>query len=94
MGKGKSPLRGGGTAKTQVATQSGIVADLTGTPLVYGAKDSALSVRQRVAMEAQEKKRLTAKIEYAMSVDANGGVLIFVHLYKLGKMGKGQRHAS
>ena len=37
---------------------------MTGIPLVYGKNDAAVMGAARVAVEAQEKKRITAKIEY------------------------------
>ena len=74
--KGNSNLGGGGGAGLTVAfAQSGNVIDLHDNPLVYGKKDPAVTGVIRQAMEAQEKKRSDAKIEYALGVRADGSVV-------------------
>ena len=66
---------GGLMTKTSVTTQDGTVLDLTGNPLTYGAPDATLTGVQRTMIEAQEKKRETAKIEYCASYDENGNII-------------------
>lgn len=86
MGRGRSKL--GKSAKgapgttpevkgvTSVVTQSGQTVDLTDTPLIYGDNDPTISGALRNAVESQEKKRLSAKIEYAIVYDSGGNALI------------------
>ena len=74
MGRGssKTGAKGGGAfTKTSVTVQSGDEITLD-QPLVYGAKDPAISGAVRKAVEAQEQKRLSAKSEYGYMVDKNG----------------------
>lgn len=75
MGRGRSKVGGGGGGGskqvTTVTVQSGATVQLD-QPLVYGAKDPAVTGAVRTAIEAQETKRLTAKVEYAYVADQNG----------------------
>lgn len=77
--KGGSGLNGGGAgggnSVTHVTTQGGNVLDLSSMPLVYGQKDPAVTGALRQAMEAQEKKRADAKIEYGLGVRADGSTV-------------------
>ena len=63
---------GGGGLATSAVDQNGSTIDLTDMPLQYGKDDSALSPAQRNAIEDFEKRRQTAKVEYAKILDANG----------------------
>ena len=67
MGRGSSKGRGsvgaGGKAVDNVMTQTGYMADLKGTPLIYGGNDGAITGATRKTLEAQEKKRQNANIE-------------------------------
>lgn len=72
MGRGSSKgggAKGGGA--TIVNTDDGTI-DLTGTPLVYGDDDAAVSGNARANIEAWEAKRVKNKVEYNYSVDQNG----------------------
>lgn len=76
MGTGKSGLSGrSGTMATSVVVQSGDTVDLSEFPLIYGKSDSAISGALRLALEAQEEKRLKAKTEYAIVTDDNGNII-------------------
>lgn len=66
---------GGGTSVTSVSTQSGVDADLSENPLVYSDSGSTMTDAQRQAIEAQELKRLNAKIEFSYTVDKDGNVI-------------------
>lgn len=74
MARGSRPGSGGGGGfvRTSVTVQSGTTADLSDNPLRYGADSTPLSAGQRAAVEAQEKKRLSAKIEFVAVYDASG----------------------
>lgn len=77
--KGNSGLgggAGGGNNVTSVTTQGGHVLDLSSTPLVYGQKDPAVTGAVRNALEAQEKKRESAKIEYGVGVRNDGSTVV------------------
>lgn len=67
---------GGGVPKTSVTTQDGTTLDLTDTPLIYGDKDPAVTGKMREALEAQEAKRLGAKIEYGLGIREDGTTII------------------
>ena len=72
MGRGSSKgggAKGGGT--TIVNTDNGTI-DLTGSPLVYGEDDAAVSGKARENIESWETKRVKNKVEYNYSVDQNG----------------------
>jgi len=71
MAGGSRPGSGGGV-RTSVTVQSGTTADLSDNPLRYSADSTPLSAGQRAAVEAQEKRRLSAKIEFVAVYDANG----------------------
>ena len=77
MGRGRSGISAGTTGKsvTSVVTQGGNTLDISATPLVYGGNDKGISPAQRKALEAQEKKRLTAKREHAMLVGQDGSIV-------------------
>lgn len=76
MGRGSSKSTGGGgKSVTSVTTQDGTVLNLSKTPLVYGSNDPYVTGAQRSGTEAQEQKRLTAKIEYGVMYDKNGNVV-------------------
>lgn len=55
-----------------VTDTNGGTIDLSDSPLVYGSHDGAVSGALRTALEGQESKRLSAKVEYAQSFDENG----------------------
>lgn len=73
-GRGGSQNGGnsGMSVSTSAVAQDGTTIDLSDTPLRYGGNDKALSTKERAALETQEKKRLSAKVEYAYAVDADG----------------------
>lgn len=71
-GQRQSNSGGGFPAKTDITGQDGTKIDLGGMALQYGPKDSTLSGEVRGKLEAQENKRLNAKIEYAITLDADG----------------------
>lgn len=73
-GRGGSQNGGnsGMSVSTSAVAQDGTTIDLSDTPLRYGGNDKALSAKERAALETQEKKRLSAKVEYAYAVDAEG----------------------
>lgn len=77
MPKGSRPGGGGGGrySVTTVQAANGEEIDLNGVPLVYGERDSALTDAQRKSIEAQEKKRLSAKIEYSAIYDKDGNIV-------------------
>lgn len=75
-GRGSSSsnaTRGGIKVKT-VMTQAGLEVKLT-NPLVYGKDDPYLTGEARQKIEEFEKRRAKAKIEYGLSLDANGNVV-------------------
>jgi len=74
MARGSRPGSGGGGGfvRTSVTVQSGTTADLSDNPLRYGADSTPLSAGQRAAVEAQEKRRLSAKVEFAAVYDVSG----------------------
>ena len=77
MGRGSSKAGGAGGGKivTTAIAENGESIDLTNTPLQYGQNDAALTGKAREAVEAQEKKRLKAKIEYGAVYDAEGNII-------------------
>lgn len=76
MAKGNSKLGGsGGSIATTATAENGAVIDLTNTPLQYGAKDPAVAGNMRKNVEAQENKRLSAKIEYGAVYDSDGNII-------------------
>lgn len=71
-GSGSGGSGGGGSLAKQAVSQDGSVIDLSDTPLQYGKLDAAIGGQARATLEAQETKRLSAKIEYAYALDADG----------------------
>ena len=76
---GSKDSRGGGgggfSTVTSVTGQGGHNIDLTDYPLRYGNHDSAISGATRAMLEAQETKRLDAKVEYGYALDADGNLI-------------------
>ena len=70
MGRGSSKNSGG--VATSVMGGSGEKIDLTDIPLQYGKKDATLTGKERKNVEEFEKKRVSAKTEYAVLLDENG----------------------
>ena len=77
MAKGGRPKSGGGSSRSvsTVVTSGGETIDLSGTPLIYGDKDPAITPEQRQALEKQETKRLKAKVEYSAVYDQDGNLI-------------------
>lgn len=72
-GKGATAPKGSAyTRDTSAKASDGSEIDLKDTPLVYGEHDAALSGSKRSTIEAQERKRLNAKVEYAFALDRDG----------------------
>lgn len=71
-GAGGSGGGGGLVEAKSVEVQGGEIIDLSETPLKYGQKDSNVPDAVRAVVEAQEKKRLSAKVEYGMVFDEDG----------------------
>lgn len=72
-GRGSSSgSSGNGSLAKSAVSQDGSVIDLSDNPLRYGKNDAAISLEMRAALEAQENKRLNAKVEYAYALDENG----------------------
>lgn len=75
-GRGSSSGKNGiGYTATKIIGQGGAEIDLTDTPLRYTGNDAAITGKAREVLEAQEKKRLEAAVEYAYGVDADGNVI-------------------
>ena len=62
----------GMTVATSAKAADGTDIDLRDTPLRYGDHDAAVTGALRLAVEAQERKRQGAKIEYAMGFNSRG----------------------
>ena len=77
MAKGsRGGKRGGsGTVKLSVIGQNGETINLADTPLKYGSRDPNISDGLRTALEKQENRRKSAKIEYGLVMDNNGNVI-------------------
>lgn len=73
-GRGSSSGGGSGGAGSErfIADSDGTNIDLGSAKLKYGGDDKAVTGAQRAAVEAQEKKRVTAQVEYCQGFDANG----------------------
>lgn len=71
----KSGGGGGYDVAYSAAGQGGAHIDLADNPLRYGTRDTAVSGAMRSAIEKQERKRQTAKVEYAYAMDENGNLI-------------------
>ena len=73
-GSSSSNATRGGIKVKRVITSSGNEVILT-NPLVYGKDDPNLTGQRRQIIEEFEKRRANAKIEYGLTLDANGNVV-------------------
>lgn len=73
-GSSSSNATRGGLSVKRVITSSGNEVKLT-NPLVYGKDDPNLTGQRRQIIEEFEKRRANAKIEYGLTLDANGNVV-------------------